>query len=398
MKYTPLSIDVNLRPEGFLVDLDSLFAALARLQDRRDARGLRYALVTVLVFVILAKLAGQDHLRGIAQWVQLRKDALAEALGLAKPQAPHATTYSRVLRWAVDIEELEQVVSRFFAAQPQTGQSVVLNVDGKTLRGTIPAGQTKGVHLLAAYLPQEGWVLLQVEVQSWENEIPAAMRLLKQVDLRGKVVTADALLTQRELSTQIVEAGGDYIWTVKDNQGRLKEDIEVLFAPESCVPGFSPSHKDFRTAITRDKGHGRLERRTLTASSLLKGYLSWPYAEQVFRLERRFRRLGDGKLMEETTYGVSSLTAEEATPERLLNLVRAHWGIENKLHYRRDETLREDRCRLKGQGAQAMAAINNLVLGLLRNCSTEYIPDARRYYAANFEESVALVMRSPAPG
>ena len=398
MKYTPLAFDVNLRSEGFLVDTDSLFGALAELQDRRDARGLRYALVTVLVFVILANLAGEDHLRGIARWVQLRKELLAEALGLAKAQAPHATTYSRVLRWAVDIEELEQVVSQFFLRQPQTGRAVVINLDGKTLRGTIPAGQTEGVHLLAAYLPEEGWILLQATVCSWENEIPAAMRILKQVDLRGKVVTGDALLTQRDLSTQIVEAGGEYVWMVKDNQGRLQEDIEVLFAPESCVPGFSPSHKDFQTAIIRGKGHGRLERRTLTASSLLKGYLSWPYAEQVFRLIRRFHRIRDGKLMKETTYGVTSLTAAEASPERLLHLVRAHWGIENGLQYRRDETLREDRCRLTGQGAQAMATINNLVLGILHNHNSGYLPDARRYYSAHFEEAVALVTRSPDPG
>jgi predicted transposase YbfD/YdcC len=397
MKYTPLSFDVNLRPEGFVVDLDSLFAALSRLRDRRDARGLRYALVTVLVFIVLAKLAGEDHLRGIAQWVQLRKEVLAEALGLAKPQAPHATTYSRVLRWAVDIDELEQVVSQFFSAQAKAGQSVVLNLDGKTLRGTIPAGQTKGVHLLAAYLPEEGWVLLQIEVSSWENEIPAAQRILRQLDLRGKIVTGDALLTQRELSIQIVEAGGSYVWPVKENQGRLKEDIEVLFAPESCVPGFSPSHKDFQTATRREKGHGRLEWRTLTTSSLLKGYVDWPYAEQVFRLERRFLRLQDGKQLEDTSYGVTNLTAAEANPERLLYLTRAHWGIENGLHYRRDETLREDRCRLKGQGAQAMAAMNNLILGLLRNHRTDYLPDARRYYAAHLEEAVALVTRSPAP-
>jgi predicted transposase YbfD/YdcC len=396
VKYTPLSFDVNLKPDGFVVDMDSLFAALATLHDRRDARGLRYALVTVLVFIVLAKLAGEDHLRGIAQWVELRKDALAEALGLAKPQAPHATTYSRVLRWAVDVDELEQVVSHFFAAQPEAGQSIVINLDGKTLRGTIPAGRSKGVHLLAAFLPEEGWVLLQVEVSSWENEIPAAQRILGQLDLRGKIVTADALLTQRELSTQIVKAGGSYLWPVKDNQGRLKEDIEVLFAPESCVPGFSPSHKDFRVATMPNKGHGRLERRTLTASSQLKGYLDWPYAEQVFRLERRSRRLQDDKRMEQVVYGVTNLTAANASPERLLSLTRAHWGIENKLHYRRDETLREDRCRLKGQGARAMAVINNLVLGLLRN-HDGYLPDARRYYAAHFDQAVALVTRSPVP-
>jgi predicted transposase YbfD/YdcC len=397
MKYTPLSIDVNLRPEGFVVDLDSLFAALATLPDRRDARGLRYALVTVLVYLVLAKLAGEDHLRGIAQWVALRQEALASVLGLAKPQAPHATTYSRVLRHAVDIEDLERVTRDFFANQPKAGQSVVLNLDGKTLRGTIPAGKTQGVHLLAAYLPEEGWVLFQVEVNSWENEIPAAMRILRQLDLRGKIVTGDALLAQRELSTHTVEAGGHFVWTIKGNQGRTQDDIELLFAPESCVPGFSPSHKDFRTATTRDKGHGRLERRTLTASSLLKDYVNWPYAEQVFRIERRFLRLRDGKLMEEVKYGVTSLTAAQASPERLLELVRAHWSIENGLHYRRDETFREDRCRLTGQGARAMAVLNNLVLGLLRRRGVDNVPDARRYYAANLEEAAALILRSPAP-
>ena len=397
MKYTPLSIDVNLRPEGFVVHLDSLFATLATLSDRRDARGLRYALVTVLVYVILAKLAGEDHLRGIAQWVALRQEALARVLGLAKPQAPHATTYSRVLRSAVHIEELERVVREFFANQPQAGKSVVLNLDGKTLRGTIPAGKTQGVHLLGAYLPEEGWVLYQVEVGSWENEIPAAMRVLRQLDLRGKIVTGDALLAQRALSTHIVEAGGDFLWTVKGNQSRTQDDIELLFAPEACVPGFSPSHKDFRTATTREKGHGRLERRTLTASSLLKDYVNWPYAKQVFRIERRFLRIRDAKLMKETKYGVTSLTAAEASPERLLKLVRAHWSIENSLHYCRDETFREDRCRLTGQGAQAMAVLNNLVLGLLRRTGVDNLPDARRHYAANLEEAAALVLHSPAP-
>jgi predicted transposase YbfD/YdcC len=397
MEYTPLSFDVNLRPEGFVVHLDSLFAALATLTDRRDARGLRYSLVTVLVYLILAKFAGEDHLRGIAQWVALRQEVLACALGLAKPQAPHATTYSRVLKEAVDIEDLERVVREFFASQPKAGESAVLNLDGKTLRGTIPAGETKGVHLLAAYLPEEGWVLFQVEVGSWENEIPAAMRILRQLDLRGKIVTGDALLAQRELSTHIVKAGGDFVWAVKGNQSRTQDDIELLFAPESCAPGFSPSHKDFRTATTWDKSHGRLERRTLTTSSLLKDYVNWPYAEQVFRIERHSLRIRDGKLMEKVNYGVTSLTAAEASPERLLELVRAHWSIENGLHYRRDETFREDRCRLTGQGARAMAVLNNLVLGLLRRNGVDNVPDARRYYAANLEEAAALILRSPAP-
>jgi hypothetical protein len=129
---------------------------------------------------------------------------------------------------------------------------------------------------------------------------------------------------------------------------------------------------------------------------MLKEYLRWPYCEQVFRLERHFERISDGKIFDEVSYGVTSLTREEADAERLLAIVRGHWSIENKLHFRRDDTLREDRCRLKGQGAQAMAAINNLVLGLLRNTGFETLPDARRYYAANLPAAVALVLRSPA--
>ena len=395
MKCTPLPFDVNLRPEGFVLDLDSVFAALCTLTDARGARGLRYALVNVLIFTLLAKFAGQDHLRGIAQWVKLRKEQLAQALGLAKPQAPHATTYSRVLRHAIDIEEFERVVREFFAGLPQAGESILVAIDGKTLRGTIPAGQSRGVHLLAVYLPEEGWVLVQVEVEGHENEVPAARRVVGTLDLRNKIVTGDALLTQRELSVEIVERGGAYVWTVKENQPKLMQDIETLFGTEVCAPGFSPTEKDFETANTCEKGHGRMEWRTLTTSSMLKGYIDWPYAEQVFRIVRRRVRIQDGKVEEETTYGVTSMTAKEAGAPQLLSYVRRHWGIENGLHYRRDETFREDRCRVTGQGARAIAVINNLVLGLLRRRGVNNVPDARRHYDANVEEAVQLLLLSP---
>jgi predicted transposase YbfD/YdcC len=395
MKYTPLPYEVNLK-EGIIIELGSLFAALCALHDKRDARGLRYALVTVLVFISLAKLAGEDHLRGIAQWVSLRKERLAEALGLVKVQAPHATTYSRVLRNAVDVEEYERVAQGFFRDQPGAGQSVVVCIDGKTLRGTIPAGRSRGMHLLAAYVPEEGWVLMQMEVQGHENEIPAAERMVQCIDLRNKIVTGDAQFAQRELSVQIVQAGGEYVWVVKDNQAQLRADIAALFAPEVCAPGFSPTPKDFETTETREKGHGRIECRTLTSSSMLKGYIDWPYAEQVFRIERRFVRVSDGLVEEETNYGVTSLTYGEADAEQLLGLVRGHWAIENGLHYRRDETLGEDRCRISGQGAHVMAIINNMILGLLLRQGVTNVPDARRYYDANPEEAVKLLLLTPA--
>lgn len=277
----------------------------------------------MLVFIVLAKLSGEDHLRGIAQWVALRKEALAEALGLAKPQAPHALTYSRVLNKATYIDELEQVIREFFEEQPNAGESVLISFDGKTMRATIPEGKTKGVHLFAAYRPEEGWVAFQLEVGSHENEIPAAKRVAKQLDLRGKIVTGDAMQAQRDLPVAVVEGGGDYVWTVKDNQGQLKQDIEILFEPESCSGGFSPVHKDFQAVTTCEKEHGWLERRTLTSSSMLKEYVNWPCSQQVFRLKRHFVRISDGKVMHEVSYGVTSLTRKKADAKRLLQIVRS---------------------------------------------------------------------------
>jgi predicted transposase YbfD/YdcC len=252
------------------------------------------------------------------------------------------------------------------------------------------------LHLLAAFLPGEGWVVVQVEVECKENEIVAAPPVLKALDLRGKIVTGDALLAQRELSVQIVAGGGDYVWTIKGNHAQLHQDIATLFEPEKCVKGFSPTRKDARTARTTEKAHGRLEQRTLTVSSDLKGYLDWPAAEQVFKLERHFQRMKDGKITHEVVYGVTSLTAQEAGPQRLLAIVRSHWQIENALHYRRDETLREDWCHLRlGHAPRMMAALNNLVLGLLLRRGVKNVPEARRAYAANWPEAMRLIVCRP---
>ncbi len=398
VQYIAPTLDVNLDPNGFVIDLDSLYAYLARLHDTRQARGLRYSLVTLLTFIVLAKLAGEDHLFGISEWVRHREAQLAAFLHLKKPRSPCLNTYRTVLGQIIDVDEFEQVVHDFFAAQAGAGRSVLIALDGKTLRGTIPAGHTPGVHLLAAFLPAEGWVLLQVAVERKENEIVAAPRVLQGLDLRGKVVTGDALLAQRNLSIQIVDGGGDYLWAVKENQAGLYQDVERLFAPEPVVKGFSPaSQDDFEVVKTFDHAHGRYEWRTLTASSALKEYLDWPYVAQVFKLEQRFVRVADGKEEHQLSYGVTSLTRAEASPADLLALKRGHWGIENKSHYRRDVTLREDGCQLKqGHAAQVMATINNLLLGLILRQGRQNVPQARRDYDAHPQKALRLVLARPA--
>ena len=133
MKYRAIAFEINLRGDGCVFEVGSLFEALCGLQDQRDRRGVRYALVTVLVFVVLAKLAGENHLRGIAQWVQLRAQRLADFLGLERAQAPHATTYSRILGQAVQIDEFERVVGQFFGQPASAERGVLIALDGKML-------------------------------------------------------------------------------------------------------------------------------------------------------------------------------------------------------------------------------------------------------------------------
>lgn len=392
MEYSAAEFDVNVADpnqerdaQGFIVDIGSLYDYLSRLPDSRNPRGIRYQLVHILVLVLLAKLSGEDRLTGISEWVSHRKEALARALGLSHPQAPHRTTYSRILGKTLSVEAFEEAMGDFFASVREDGQMVQIAIDGKSLRGSIPSGQKRGVHLLAAYLPGEGVVLAQVEVAVKENEIVAAPRLLQSIDLRGKVVSGDAMLAQRELSERVVEGGGEYVWTVKGNQPQLREDIATLFESEQL-------DEDETRAESVNKAHGRIEERSIRASAVLNDYMDWPYVQQVFEVKRRVRRVGENKIGEETVYGITSLGRDQASPLGLLEMVRSHWGIENGLHYRRDETLREDWCHLRlGHSQRMMATINNLVLGLMLRRGVRNVPQQRRRYAAQWSEALKLI-------
>jgi predicted transposase YbfD/YdcC len=253
-----------------------------------------------------------------------------------------------------------------------------------------------GVYLLAAYLPREGLVLMEVAVKGQGSELEAAPQVLRSIDLREKVIMGDALHTQKGVSIQIVESGGEYIWLTKGNQPQMEEDIRLWFEPDvQPIPGMNFPPKDFESVQEINKGHGRLEKRTLTVSSQLKDYLNWPYLEQVFKLERHFISTRTGEIQEQIEYGVTSLTRQESTPGQLLEHIRSYWGIENGLHYRRDVTLREDATRMTKQNmARSMACINNLIIGLLIGKQKyRYLPAARRYYAAHPPKALDLITR-----
>ena len=154
---------------------------------------------------------------------------------------------------------------------------------------------------------------------------------------------------QRALSAQIVERGGDYLWVVKENQERLYQDIERLFTPDKPKPGFGKITTDFVQAETVNKAHGRIEKRCIQTSAMLNDYVDWPGLEQVYRLERSFTWVRQGKVLKtskEVEYGITSLSRAKASPKRVLQIRRKHWLIETGLHYRRDVTFREDATRM----------------------------------------------------
>jgi predicted transposase YbfD/YdcC len=385
---------LELPESGFVFDLGSLYDRFEQLTDARHARGKRYALALLLSLMTLAKLSGEDSPHGMAEWVRLHQAELQELLPLTRESSPCANTYRTTASHTVEPNAVQQVFSDFLAAQPHAGQSVLLCIDGKTLRGSLSASHPTGVHLLAAYLPAEGLVLMPVAVEPSTNEISVAPRLLKSLDLRGKIVMGDALHTQRALSLQIVEAGGEYVWYAKGNQPRLQQDIAQTFPVEGGDAGIQPPPTHCQRASESDKGHGRIEKRTLTTSSLLQGYVDWPQVAQVFKLERQVWDWHHRLLRSEVVYGLTSLTAAEASPARLLQLTRAYWGIESGLHYRRDVSLHEDATRMgQPRAAQVWASLNNLLIGVHTRLGFDDLPQARRFFAAHLPEAVAVLTR-----
>jgi len=398
MDYSTLVQNLAQDTDGILVDVHSLYAHFLRLVDQRGRRGRRYELALILVAMVLAKMAGEDTPSGMAAWARARTEMFIEAFGLKRPAMPAHNTYRRALKRGVRLVDLDREVCAYLQAWPGVGAEVRLTLDGKTVRGTIAFGETRGLHLLAAYLPGVGVVLWQVAVDTKTNEITAAPQVLKMLDLQGKIVSGDAMFAQRALSLWVVNAGGDYVWTVKDNQSQLKRDIELLFQDDQeCVPGFSPAPTDFHTAQTVNGGHGRIETRTLTTSSLLNETCDWPGAAQVFKLERETELVARGQTRGEVVYGITSLSATDAGPARLLAIVRQHWGQENGLHYRRDVTLREDAGRTRDWTvAHALATLNNLVLALLLRGGQTNAAQARRHFAAHPDQALKLLLTAPA--
>jgi predicted transposase YbfD/YdcC len=377
----------GIETEAVLFEVSSLFEYLGKITDPRKPRGIRYGLDVLVGLLVLAKLCGEDELSGMAEWLRLRQTQLTAWLGLERRTLAHATTYRRLLA-AVDLAEVEAQVGAFFQRQQQKG---MVSLDGKTLRGTIPKGQRQGTHLLAAYQPETGVVLLKMPVDGKTNEITTAHDLVQQLDLTGMIVTGDAILTQKTLCEASVAAGGDYVLPVEANHPTTTRIIAEVFLPPLSVP----TNPHFSFAERHNVQAGRNEWRMLTATPLLNTYLAdWTKLGQVFRLQRIVQHKASGRLTYEVVFGITSLSPQQASAQDLLEIGRKHWHIENRLHYVRDVTFHEDACTVRDPHQQhALAILNNLALGLIRQHSPfPYVPQARRFFAASPHEALQLIL------
>jgi len=381
------AMDIN----GVVYEIGSLYDYFNQIADPRKERGKRYRLVVLLVFIFLAKMGLADSPSAIADWVKARGEQMKALLGLAYPKMPHHSTYRRGFETIIDEEQFEQLARDYQQRPAERPEGIVLAVDGKRERGTIPPGECQGEALLAVYDVEQQAVIAQGRIAGEAGEISAAQQVLSEVDLHGKIVVADALHTQRELSRQVVEGGGDYVWTVKENQPLTYQAIELLFTSAHPLHGW-----DLQTAHTANKGHGRIEERTLIASSVLPGELHWPYARQVFRLERTFtfRRKGQVvKVEHRLQYGLSSLPRTRAGAKRLLFVKRRYWQIETGLHYRRDVTFHEDTTRMSHPHAtRNLATVHNILLSLFSRLGLHNAAQARRFLDADPKKAFSLLL------
>lgn len=400
MEYSTRKPWQEIGETGIVHDQGSLYGRFHQISDPRGAKGKQYSLVTLVVVIFLAKLVGKDKPDEIADWAKQHGAELAGLLGLKRQQMPSHSTIRRVFHTILGEAEFDRMAQEY-NQQEQTGSGKVLSMDGKALRGTRSADQERSDQVLSLYDVEDQLVVAQAAVDTKENEIVAAPRVLEQVAITGKVITGDALHTQRAISERIVAQGGHYLWPVKTNQPRLYEEIERLFAPDHPKPGFGKISTDFQTASKIDYGHGRLEKRTIQTSSMLNDYLDWPGVGQVYRLERKFDWVRQGKVFKsscEIEYGITSLPNSTASPAQVLLFRRRHWGVETGLHYRRDVTFREDSTRMTiGAAGRILATVHNLVIGLLKRAGHQNAAKARRYYAGHIAQAFGLLLTAKHP-
>jgi predicted transposase YbfD/YdcC len=347
----------------------SLVAHFANLPDPRVERTRLHALTAILVIGICATICGADDFVAIEAWGRAQEAWLKERLALPNGIPSH-DTFDRLFR-RLDPEAFSRCFVAWVQAVREATCGEVVAIDGKTLRHSFDRASGKtAIHMVSAWATQNRLVLGQVKVDDKSNEITAIPALLALLDLRGCLVTIDAMGCQKAIVRQIVEQGGDYLLALKENQPSLYTDVEEFFA-EARATHFAAIAHGFHRELEGD--HGRIETRrcwSVGEIAWLQERHDWLQLTSIALVERE-RQRGEQKSVEVSYYISSRPGGTPRSAQQLAGAARGHWGIENRVHWVLDVQFDEDHCRVRCEhAAQNLATVRHIGLNLLQQEQT----------------------------
>jgi predicted transposase YbfD/YdcC len=363
----------------------ALVAHFAAVPDPRVRRTRRHELSSILVITLCAVICGADDWVSIAHFGHAKRKWFRQFLALPHGIPSH-DTFGRVFA-ALDPEAFKAA----FLAWVQTAAALlpgdVIAIDGKTLRRTFDTAADKAaIHMVSAWAAAQGLCLGQVKTDAKSNEITAIPKLLEVLALRDHVVTIDAMGCQKDIARTIHARGGDYVLSLKGNQGLFHAEIQAFFADARAHHFQGLAHT---TAETTDGDHGRVEVRRAWATDQLAWLADrarWPGLRSVVLVEAA-RTVG-ARTTTDTRCFISSLPADAA---HLARVVRAHWAIENSLHWVLDVAMNQDQTRIRtGHAPENLAILHHLALNLLKQERTEKLGIKNKRLAAGWDHDYLL--------
>ena len=332
----------------------SLIEIFEELPDPRSGNAIRHKLIDVITIGIMSILSGHDEYTEMELFAQMKESWLRGFLELPGGIPSH-DTFGDIFS-AINPMAFRKCFMQWVQAVRENISGEIISIDGKNIRGSRDnANGKRATHIVSAWAQNNQIVLGQLATEEKSNETTAIPELLKLLEIKGCIVTIDAAGCQKKIAKQIVYAGADYVLALKGNQENLHEDVKLYFENEDIA------HK----TTTHDKGHGRVETREYrleTGIDWLPQKSDWMSLNAIGMVKSRV--LERDVVREETRYFITSLTDVKS----FAKAVRAHWGIENSLHWSLDVTFGEDSCRARaGAAAENLNILRHLAIGLLKN-------------------------------